>query len=103
MKRMKNLLWCFILVATPVHAGSVQPSQFRHTIDIRDDFRPDAPARLTLTERVISKTSQAFSDLRIFDDRGHEVPYVIYEEIVPGERETNFDFTCAPSTAPRIR
>ncbi|MDF1536852.1 MAG: hypothetical protein P1S46_10210 [bacterium] len=92
MKKMGNLLWCLVLAAAPVHAGSVQPSQFRHMVDIGDGFTPDTPARLTLTEEVLSKTARAFSDLRLFDDTGNEVPYVIYEEIVPGERETGFDF-----------
>jgi hypothetical protein len=92
VRAMGKLSCILLLVAAVAYAASVQPSQFRHQAGIEDGFTPDAPARVTLTEGVISKTSRAFSDLRLFDDKGLETPYVIYEEIVPGERETTFQF-----------
>ena len=92
MKRIACLVCCWLLLTAAARAGSVETSQFRYAVDVTGTVVPDTPVKLTLSEEVVSMASLGFKDLRLFDDRGMEVPYVIYNEIVPGEKETSFVF-----------
>ena len=73
-------------------AGATAPSEFRYTTSIEGDFQEGIPAEVTLPAHIIEKTAYDFSDLRIYDDRGEEVPYVIHMERCPAVVPNRFAF-----------
>ena len=50
------------------------------------------PVRLLLPREIIAATSRRFADLRVFDDRGREIPYAIRGETVERPVENRFPF-----------
>jgi len=61
-------------------AFAVDHSDFRLKAPVEGDMKPGIPLRLALSYKVIAETSPGFTDLRLFDDLGREIPYVIHME-----------------------
>jgi hypothetical protein len=80
------------LAAACVHADSVQRSEFQYLAAIKGTLKPDVPMSVPINRDVISKTEPWFFDMRLFDSKGLEKPYVIYSEVEPGERKEAFKF-----------
>ena len=92
MKKAALTVSLLLLSGAAAYAGPFQPSQFEHKAALKGEFVPDTPASVNLPVGLVSKTTSRFSDLRLFDDTGQEVPYVIYGETEPGEKVTSFNF-----------
>lgn len=56
------------------------PDDFRFKAHMTGEKNAAVPVRLTLPKAVIANTDVDFNDIRVFDDRGIETPYIIYEE-----------------------
>ena len=65
--------------------AAVEPGQFRGQASLDGEIHEELPARVTLTAELISRTHNRFADLRVFDDRNQEIPYVLYTKALPGE------------------
>ncbi|MFC1850198.1 hypothetical protein ACFL27_08410 [candidate division CSSED10-310 bacterium] len=81
MKRVV-FLWIIFIVSTCVNIVlAAHPSDFRFKVALTGhDKHAGMPVRLALGPELISKTAPVFSDLRLFDDHGQEIPFVIYEQ-----------------------
>ncbi|MDR1191290.1 MAG: DUF3999 domain-containing protein [Verrucomicrobiales bacterium] len=78
-----NVLACAALAMSA--SAATPPAQFRYQAAIVGDADAGAPARVTLTPRLINRTHNHFADLRLFDDADREVPYVLYTQTLPGQ------------------
>jgi hypothetical protein len=76
------LLLSLAWVATPRGYAAV-PTDLQWLAPIGGDFTPDVPVRLPLPRQVIAATTPGFADLRVCDDQGLEIPYVIYPQSAP--------------------
>lgn len=56
------------------------PDEFRFKAHMTGEKKVAVPVRVTLPKAVIENSDVDFNDIRIFDDRGMETPYIIYEE-----------------------
>ena len=65
-------------------------SDFRLKAPVRGDMIPGVPLRLALLREVIAETSTGFADLRLFDNLGAEIPYVIYKQRRPKQKPRFF-------------
>jgi hypothetical protein len=79
-------------MTSPASAGPTAPSEFRYAASVEGDFRADEAARVRLPVHVIGRIAYDFSDLRVYDDRGEEVPYVIHKERRPAVNPSRFEF-----------
>ncbi|MBF0227200.1 MAG: hypothetical protein HQK76_17275 [Desulfobacterales bacterium] len=50
------------------------------------------PVRLHIFQDIISNTSKDMRDIRIFDDKGTEIPYIIYTEFPPASTMQRFQW-----------
>jgi hypothetical protein len=71
-------------------AAGVERSDFRFKALIRSGKESKVPVRIALSHQIITETSGDFHDLRIFDDLGAEVPYVIYKQRRPEHLPKSF-------------
>jgi hypothetical protein len=91
MKRLIYVACILALMGTWSIAGAVEQSDFRLKASLKADEKIGMPVRLALPRAVITETSRGFSDLRLFDDQGTEIPYVIYAQ--RGSTPTTQSFT----------
>ncbi len=81
---MKHVLAFVLFLGAAAWAGmghtATQTSDFRFFAEIQGQMTPGVPARMSLPGEVIAATSRNFSDLRLFDDAGLEIPYAISEQ-----------------------
>lgn len=74
-------------------AQVAQVAQLRFWAEVDGRAAATTPVRLPLPQAVLAETSKGFSDLRLFDDRGVETPYVIYPEYKARQTPQTFPFT----------
>jgi hypothetical protein len=86
------LILIVALAATGASAESVTRSDFQHTAAIRGDYTSGDPARVALTRDIVATTKRLLPDLRLFDDEGLEIPYVLYEQYQPGQIKRTYSF-----------
>jgi hypothetical protein len=91
MKHLLSVVCILVLVGTWSIAGAVERSDFRFKAHLQADEKIGMPVRLALPRAVIAETSQDFSELRLFDNLGTEIPYVIYAQ--RGSTQTTQSFT----------
>ncbi|MDY6972768.1 MAG: DUF3999 family protein [Thermodesulfobacteriota bacterium] len=90
MKRAILIAFIFVqLMGIRETAFGVERSDFRLKAPVKCNMTPGVPLRLALAREVIAETSPGFGDLRLFDNLGEELPYVIYKQRRP-KRETRF-------------
>lgn len=92
MKRLVYLVLVLALAGLCSTAAAAERSDFRFTAPVESDERRREPIRLALSPEVIAKTSAKLEDLRIFDDSGKEIPYVVYRQERPGEWNPSFNW-----------
>lgn len=69
------VLWCWISASF-----AAERSEFEYLLPLEGTGEADAPVRVPLTPEVITLTSKHFADLRVFDDQGQEIPYIVYAQ-----------------------
>ena len=74
-------------VMSPASEGAAPPGRddFQYCADLRGAFKGNALYMLHLSGGIIEKSRARFTDLRLFNARGKEIPYVIINEDYPGE------------------
>lgn len=80
----------FLGVQEAVSAATI--SDFRFQTPIQSQEPVSVPVRLALPYDIIKNTSAGFSDVRLFDDTGVGIPYVIYAQNRPKETRTSFSW-----------
>ena len=91
MKRSR-VLWALLLIGAPGWAEGANPEQFRASREIlRSADGGEDLLAVTLDSKVYAATRDGLPDLRIFDEQGVEVPYLlekVTENITRARRET---------------
>ena len=59
---------------------AAERSEFEYLLSLEGAGEADVPVRVPLTPEATTLTSNYFADLRVFDDQGQEVPYIIYTQ-----------------------
>jgi hypothetical protein len=80
MKRLNNWLWIFALPACFSTAAANLPSDWRHEQSF--DVSTTGLLKISLPVETLDDARPALEDLRLYDDAGNEVPYLI-ERPVP--------------------
>ncbi|MCJ7771522.1 MAG: hypothetical protein MUP22_00135 [Desulfobacterales bacterium] len=92
---MKRLILIFFLIVLFFYAQGItiaaDISDFRFRAAVKGQEKYTHPVRLMLPHEVIKNTSAGFSDVRLFDDTGAEIPYVIYAQ--SRHKDTSKSFT----------
>lgn len=93
MKRMV-LIFALLFSVTAVESSAepVKQSDFRLTVAVSGKYIPETPAKIPLTRKIISSSSEGFSDLRLYDDEGLETPYVVYRQYMPGQSSRSIGY-----------
>lgn len=78
MKRL--ILFIGLFFFTQGLAAATVTTDFKFKASILGDPTEPVSVRLILPFTIIKNTSSGFSDVRIFDDTGTEIPYVIYPQ-----------------------
>ncbi len=79
-------LVCLLLWIGPA-AGAVVPANFAHVRDVTGpDRSAPALAEIRLDAAVLADTRTGFPDLRLFDDRYREIPFLVEPLVEPRER-----------------
>jgi len=86
------LVWIWGGPASLIWAATVGPGSFRLVAPIQGEWEPNKPAGLALPYEVLQQIRSGFPDLRIYDDTGAEVPYVIHESRIPAKKSVRFEF-----------
>ena len=84
------LLTSFVFIP-PIQA--LGPQDFQWMAKLVGEARNGEAARVPLSATIISKTHSRFQDLRVFDSKGAEIPYVIYEDYIPAVPEQTVGLT----------
>lgn len=93
MKRMTVIVASIILsFCAQGIVSAAHLSDFKFQTPIQREETHSVPVRLVLGYDIIINTSAGFSDVRIFDDTGVEVPYVIYAQSRPKETARYFSW-----------
>jgi len=89
--------FCFMLTADVLAAAAAiaasSPSDFQSMASIHGDFAPNTPVCVPLSREVIAGARRDFADVRVFDDQGREIPYVIYKQTEAHRKPESFVFT----------
>lgn len=72
------ILFLILIVSGCFEAIAADMSFFNYRSDILENSWRSAPVALRLPSDVICNSGPSLNDLRIFDEAGHETPYVIY-------------------------
>jgi hypothetical protein len=72
------ILFLILIVSGCLEAVAADMTLFNYRADILEGGRKNAPVALRLPSDVICRTGSLLNDLRIFDEAGHETPFVIY-------------------------
>ncbi|MBN1255653.1 MAG: hypothetical protein JXA50_10305, partial [Deltaproteobacteria bacterium] len=76
-----GLMLLEIGIGTPTIAA--ERSEFHFKAPITAVEESVVPVRLPLSREIIAETNRGFSDLRLFDDLGTEIPYCVYTQRQP--------------------
>ncbi len=85
-----SLLTGFMFIS-PIQA--LGPQDFQWMARLVGEVRNGEAARVPLSATIISKTHSRFRDLRLFNSKGVEIPYVIYEDYIPAVPEKTVSLT----------
>lgn len=91
MKGIRVVLIIFLLGA----AGSLwalQPGEFRFFSEVRGPFPANEGVHLPLGAQILSRIKADFSDIRLLDDRGLEIPTIVQEQSRPKKLPISFAF-----------
>ena len=58
-------------------SDTVKPDNFKYTVKLKDNFKPNTLFRIHLNSNILNKCSHYCKDLRLFDDNSNEIPYVV--------------------------
>jgi hypothetical protein len=90
---MRTIIFLVVLsVAGCFEAIAADMSTFSYQADIKGNSWKNTPVALRLPSDVIFRTGSSLNDLRIFDETGHETPYVIYPSRRPQQTEESFSW-----------
>jgi hypothetical protein len=85
-----------LLTSGPIMAQEGQqqatPRDFTHKGALGQTPSGGQPVRVLLPKEALMVCNMDLSDLRLFDDKGSEVPYAIFEERHPEKTAQRFDF-----------
>ena len=84
------LLWTL-----PAAAAPAQPYSFATVAPVTGTLQPGTPHRLALPKDFIAASRDDLADVRLVDDTGAEIPYVVYEDMVPAVIPRTFRFEVA--------
>ncbi|MBW1985408.1 MAG: hypothetical protein JRI53_11870 [Deltaproteobacteria bacterium] len=91
---MKRLMLTTFLVGLFFFAQGIvvasEVSDFKYQAPVKGEEKQTVSVRLKLPHEIIKNTSAGFKDLRLFDDTGVEIPYVIYAQSRPKETPKYF-------------
>jgi hypothetical protein len=92
---MKRSTFIFFFMVLFLYAQGVVTaadiSDFKFQAPVKSE-KYSYPVRLMLPHEIIKKTSAGFSDVRLFDDTGVEIPYVIYAQSRPKQTPKYFSW-----------
>ncbi len=87
-----GVLVLVICLFAAVPATAANRSDFQYFARVTGDLRPGEPSVLNLTEEIVVRTSPSLTDLRVFDQSGIEIPYVVRPEVTAGTKAESFAF-----------
>lgn len=72
---------------------ALDTSLYEYSAPVVSEFKPGEPARVPLPQELLSKSRLGLqTDLRVVDDQGTEIPFVIQNRVEPGEVSQSFAF-----------
>lgn len=80
MKGLRYAICIVVLMGIGTITPAAERSEFRMQAPITGGAEYAVPVRLTLSREIIAETARGFSDLRLFDDLGTEIPYCVYTQ-----------------------
>jgi hypothetical protein len=83
MKGLRYAISIVMFLGVGTITLAAERSEFRFKAPITANEESAVPVRLTLSREIIAETVRGFSNLRLFDNRGTEVPYCIYTQRQP--------------------
>lgn len=87
---IRALLITLCLGVTLVAYTATPTNFFRYFSVIEGELAADQPHGLIIPRTVIMRTQRNYSDLRLIDDLGSEIPFVIYPQVRPLEFRQTF-------------
>jgi hypothetical protein len=87
--------WIPIVMAICAAAWGIESKDFRCKAEVQGEFTGGSPVRVNLSAGIMVKANERFSDLRLMDDSGQEVPFVIYERTGASQDVSRFSFKVA--------
>ncbi|MBF0343989.1 MAG: hypothetical protein HQL06_07140 [Nitrospirae bacterium] len=86
MRAISTLLWLTCLVLSPLSVLALTPEDFQYSVLLKDVTKANTLYRLHLTPDLLDKCSPGCNDLRLLDKDNNDVPYVILQDIIPGDK-----------------
>jgi hypothetical protein len=94
MKGLRYAICVLILLGMGIGIPTIAAdrSEFRMHAPLTGGEESAVPIRLPLSREVIAATACGLADIRLFDDQGKEIPYVIYTQRSPQQTSTYFEW-----------
>lgn len=93
---LSNHIFLFFLLLFLSHSTALyalDTSLYEYSAPVVSEFKPGEPARVPLPQELLSKSRLGLqTDLRVVNDQGTEIPFVIQNRIEPGEVSQSFAF-----------
>ena len=90
IRRLVLLACLLLLIPISGLAAQTSPEDFAYSGRIPGPLRASGLYRLHLSQDILGRCSSTCSDVRVFDPRGVEVPYVIVEDRKPGQAPRSY-------------
>ncbi|MBN1809916.1 MAG: hypothetical protein JW909_12685 [Planctomycetes bacterium] len=84
--------WTMTLVLLCGACLGLERSDLCCRAEVKGELTPGKPARISLPREVLSAARADFADVRLFDETGKEIPYVVYDRKGKKQSEEEFRF-----------
>lgn len=81
----------YLLIFSPVISNAyaeekLSPENFNTLADITGNIKKDQISSVYLSENLLEKSKNDFKDIRVFDAKSQEVPYILIDEHIPEDK-----------------
>lgn len=99
-----TLLIISLALAIPVKSIAMSHNDFKYYAELGGPVKENTLYKVHLSDEILIKAASGLADIRLFDDSGSEIPYVIIDNLEMGERMESYplevtDYTDGPDLA----
>lgn len=74
----------------PIKSIAISPNDFNYYAELSGPVKENSLYKVHMSDEMLIKAASGLADIRLFDDSGSEIPYVILDNLEMGERMESY-------------